>query len=107
MLINKELLMVKLIRHIFAVLFLVAVGYQSRAQSQLVQGGRTAPNTKLKKGTGAKLEAARNNYISRQLDLSDEEGRKFWPHIPLVSAGVNCCAYLKAFKQLQSHIKRY
>jgi hypothetical protein len=71
--------MLKLIRHIFAVLFLVAVGYQSHAQSQLVQGGRTVPNTKMKKGTGAKLEAARNNYISRQLDLSDEEGQKFWP----------------------------
>jgi hypothetical protein len=71
--------MVKLIRHIFIVLFFVTVGYQSRAQAQLVPGGRVAPNTKLKKGTGAKLEAARNNYISRQLDLSDEEGRKFWP----------------------------
>ncbi|WP_439698973.1 hypothetical protein ACFGVS_13160 [Mucilaginibacter sp. AW1-7] len=71
--------MVKLIRHIFIVLFFIAVGYQSRAQAQLVPGGRITPNTKLKKGTGAKLEAARNNYISRQLDLSDEEGRKFWP----------------------------
>jgi len=71
--------MVKLIRHIFTVLFFVAVGYQSRAQEQLVPAGRVAPNTKLKKGTGAKLEAARNNYISRQLDLSDAEGRKFWP----------------------------
>jgi hypothetical protein len=71
--------MVKLIRHIFTVLFFVAVGYQSHAQEQLVPAGRVAPNTKLKKGTGAKLEAARNNYISRQLDLSDAEGRKFWP----------------------------
>ncbi|QEC78126.1 hypothetical protein [Mucilaginibacter ginsenosidivorax] len=71
--------MVKLIRHIFTVLFFVAMGYQLHAQEQLVPAGRVAPNTKLKKGTGAKLEAARNNYISRQLDLSDAEGRKFWP----------------------------
>lgn len=71
--------MVKLIRHIFTALFFVVVGYQSQAQAQLVPGGRVAPGAKLKKGTGAKLEAARNNYISRQLDLSDDEGRKFWP----------------------------
>jgi multidrug efflux pump subunit AcrB len=74
--------MVKLIRHIFTVLFFVAAGYPSFAQvpSQLVPGNRTnTVNTKIKKGMGAKLEAARNNYISRQLDLTDQEGVKFWP----------------------------
>ncbi|WP_184542601.1 hypothetical protein [Mucilaginibacter sp. FT3.2] len=74
--------MVNLVRHIFTVLFFVAAGYNAFAQAptQLVPSQRTAPaNARLKKGTGAKLEAARNNYISRQLDLSDEQGTKFWP----------------------------
>ncbi len=71
--------MVKLIRHTFLVLLVTIGAYTSVAQAQqLVQGQqpRKAPN---KKAMGAKLEAARNNYISRQLDLSDAEGQKFWP----------------------------
>jgi hypothetical protein len=75
--------MSKLIRHIFIILFIVAVSYESFAQvsNQLVPGQRTAPsaNTQKKGAMGKRLEAARNRFISKQLDLTDQESTKFWP----------------------------
>ncbi|MDN3581183.1 hypothetical protein [Mucilaginibacter flavus] len=71
-----------LIRHIFVVLFIVATAHHCFGQANsLVPAGRTAPGAnRVKKGAiGKKLEAARNNFISKQLDLSDEESTKFWP----------------------------
>jgi len=72
----------KLIRHIFLVFFIVATAHHCFGQANsLVPNGRTAPGVnRAKKGAiGKKLEAARNNFISKQLDLTDEESTKFWP----------------------------
>jgi hypothetical protein len=71
--------MSKLIRHIFILLFIIAAGFESYGQANsLVPTKPTATRTK-KSGMGAKLEAARNNFISKQLDLTDHESIKFWP----------------------------
>jgi hypothetical protein len=71
--------MSKLIRHIFILLFIVAAGFESYGQANsLVPAKPNAARTK-KSGMGAKLEAARNNFISKQLDLTDHESIKFWP----------------------------
>jgi hypothetical protein len=73
--------MSKLIRHILIILFIVAAGYESFAQvsNQLVPGQRATPNANRKGAMGKKLEAARNRFISKQLDLTDQESTKFWP----------------------------
>jgi hypothetical protein len=71
--------MSKLIRHIFILLFMIAAGFESYGQANsLVPAKPNVTRTK-KSGMGAKLEAARNNFISKQLDLSDHESTKFWP----------------------------
>ncbi|WP_295720921.1 hypothetical protein [Mucilaginibacter sp.] len=71
--------MSKLIRHIFILLFIIAAGFESYGQANsLVPAKPNVTRTK-KSGMGAKLEAARNNFISKQLDLSDHESTKFWP----------------------------
>ncbi|WP_183566187.1 hypothetical protein [Mucilaginibacter sp. SP1R1] len=75
--------MSKLIRHIFFILFIVAAGYESFAQvpNQLVPGQRNMSNGNRNKkaNMGKRLEAARNRFISHQLNLTDEESAKFWP----------------------------
>lgn len=74
--------MSKLIRHIFVVLFIVAAGYESFAQvsNSLVERQKITPApTRDKKGTGKRLEAARDRFISKSLDLTDNESNKFWP----------------------------
>lgn len=80
-----------LIRHICIVLFVMAIGYEGQAQVNRFVPAQTPARPELnpvrpngngtnKKGPmGKKLEAARNRYISRQLDLTDQEGTKFWP----------------------------
>jgi hypothetical protein len=81
--------MSKLIRHICIVLFVMAIGYEAVGQVNRFVPAQTParpelnpvrPNGNNKKGAmGKRLEAARNKYISRQLDLTDEEATKFWP----------------------------
>lgn len=74
--------MSKLIRFVFILFFVVAAGYESFAQVSNLQPAHrdNSPASKGKKGAmGKKLEAARNNYISKQLDLSNAESTKFWP----------------------------
>ncbi|PWK77766.1 hypothetical protein LX99_02651 [Mucilaginibacter oryzae] len=74
-----------LIRHICIVLFVVAIGYEGQAQVNRFVPAQTPSRPQLnparpkKGGMGKKLEAARNRYISRQLDLTDDEATKFWP----------------------------
>lgn len=69
----------KLIRHIFLILFIIAAGLESYAQVNNLAPARQNAARPKKNGMGAKLEAARNNFISKQLDLSDRESTKFWP----------------------------
>ncbi|MBB6110723.1 hypothetical protein [Mucilaginibacter lappiensis] len=71
-----------LIRHIFILFFIIAAGYQSFAQANnsLVQKQKITPAPlRDKKGTGKRLEAARDRFITKQLNLTDEESTKFWP----------------------------
>ncbi|WP_162996538.1 hypothetical protein [Mucilaginibacter celer] len=76
------------IRHICIVLFVMAIGYEGQAQVNRFVPAQTPtrpelnpvrPNGNRKGAMGKKLEAARNRYISRQLDLTDDEANKFWP----------------------------
>ncbi|WPU95883.1 hypothetical protein SNE25_10175 [Mucilaginibacter sabulilitoris] len=72
----------KLIRHIFILFFIIAAGYESFAQASnsLVQRQRITPApSRDKKNMGKRLEAARDRFISKQLNLTDEESTKFWP----------------------------
>jgi hypothetical protein len=74
--------MVKLIRHIFLILFILTSGYKSYAQlnNSLVQRQKITPAPlRDKKGVGKRLEAARDRFIGKQLDLTDNESAKFWP----------------------------
>ncbi|SDD64321.1 hypothetical protein SAMN05216464_102156 [Mucilaginibacter pineti] len=74
--------MSNLIRFVFVLFFTVAAGYESFAQvrNNLQPSQRVSPENKGKKGAmGKKLEAARQNFINRQLSLTDNESTKFWP----------------------------
>ncbi|MDR6940593.1 hypothetical protein [Mucilaginibacter pocheonensis] len=74
--------MSKLVRHIFIILFILTAGYESFAQASnsLVQRQKITPApTRDKKGVGKRLEAARDRFISKQLNLTDQESTKFWP----------------------------
>ncbi|AYL97062.1 hypothetical protein HYN43_017880 [Mucilaginibacter celer] len=66
----------------------MAIGYEGQAQVNRFVPAQTPtrpelnpvrPNGNRKGAMGKKLEAARNRYISRQLDLTDDEANKFWP----------------------------
>jgi hypothetical protein len=73
----------KLLRYLFFVLITIGSGNdEAFAQVDNMRSNfrRTpAPNTNLKGKRNPKLDAARNRFIAQQLDLTDEEARKFWP----------------------------
>lgn len=74
--------MSKLIRHIFILLFIITAGYESFAQSgsNLVQKQKITPApSRDKKGVRERVEAARDRFISKSLNLTDDESTKFWP----------------------------
>jgi hypothetical protein len=74
--------MSKLIRHIFILLFIVAAGFESFAQvsNSLVQRQKITPAPpRDKKNMGKRIEAARDRFITQQLNLTDDESTKFWP----------------------------
>ncbi|WP_419701231.1 hypothetical protein [Mucilaginibacter sp. NFX135] len=71
-----------LIRHILILFFVIAAGYQSFAQvnNNLVQKQKITPAPlRDKKNTRQKLDAAHDRFITKQLNLTDEEAAKFWP----------------------------
>jgi hypothetical protein len=71
-----------LIRHILILFFVIAAGYQSFAQvnNNLVQKQKITPAPlRDKKNTRQKLDAAHDRFITKQLNLTDEEATKFWP----------------------------
>ncbi|MEZ2337742.1 hypothetical protein AB6735_18995 [Mucilaginibacter sp. RCC_168] len=71
-----------LIRHILILFFVIAAGYQSFAQvnNSLVQKQKITPAPlRDKKNTRQKLDAAHDRFITKQLNLTDEEAAKFWP----------------------------
>ncbi|OOQ58200.1 hypothetical protein [Mucilaginibacter pedocola] len=77
--------MSKLFRYIFIVLFIAATaGYEVSAQiptNSLVPTNGVKRNLQPggNKGLGKKIEAARDKFLSQQLDLTDDEADKFWP----------------------------
>jgi hypothetical protein len=74
--------MCKLIRHIFIILFIIAAGYESFAQSgnNLVQRQKITPApSRDKKGVRERVEAARDRFISKSLNFTENESTKFWP----------------------------
>jgi hypothetical protein len=75
--------MSKLFRYIFIVLVIaVATGYEVSAQVNNFNPGNGVKRNLQpggNKGVGKKIEAARDKFLSQQLDLSDDEADKFWP----------------------------
>jgi hypothetical protein len=76
----------KLLRYLSFVLIIVCSGNdESFAQVENMRSNfrpTPAPNTNftnLKAKRNPKLDAARNRFIDKQLALTDEESRKFWP----------------------------
>lgn len=76
--------MTKLFKYIF-ITVLAVVGVDAVAQvNNLRNNFRTqgTPNMQLNRprtAKGQKILAARNNFISQQLNLTDDESHKFWP----------------------------
>ncbi|RWY47940.1 hypothetical protein [Mucilaginibacter gilvus] len=77
--------MIKLFRYIVIVIVIaVAAGYEVSAQIptnnlQPTNGVKRNLQPGNNKGVGQKIEAARNKFLSQQLDLTDDEADKFWP----------------------------
>jgi hypothetical protein len=77
--------MSNLFRYIFFVLIIAAAtGYEVSAQGTDVRSFRPGNTQKgaavvKTKGVGKKLAAARDKFLSNQLDLSDDEAVRFWP----------------------------
>ncbi len=77
--------MIKLFRYIVIVIVIaVAAGYEVSAQIptnnlQPTNGVKRNLQPRNNKGVGKKIEAARDKFLSQQLDLTDDEADKFWP----------------------------
>jgi hypothetical protein len=76
----------KLLRYIFFLLIVAAAtGYEVSAQGTDVRSFRPANSGVARSKVsgqgkiGKKLEVARDNFLSQQLDLSESEAVKFWP----------------------------
>ncbi|MBL4675816.1 MAG: hypothetical protein JKY70_06380 [Mucilaginibacter sp.] len=76
--------MSKLFKYIFITILAVA-GIDAVAQVNNLRAGfrsQAAPNTQMNRprtAKGKKILEARNNFIGQQLNLSDDESKKFWP----------------------------
>ncbi|MEO7214847.1 hypothetical protein [Mucilaginibacter sp.] len=77
--------MIKLFRYIVIVIVIaVAAGYEVSAQIptnnlQQANGVKRNLQPRSNKGVGKKIEAARDKFLSQQLELTDDEADKFWP----------------------------
>ncbi|AMR34310.1 hypothetical protein A0256_24075 [Mucilaginibacter sp. PAMC 26640] len=78
--------MIKLLRYTYILLIIAAAtGYEVSAQGTDLRSnfrpGNTGTNRTVKPASrvGKKLEVARDNFLSQQLDLTDDEATKFWP----------------------------
>lgn len=76
----------KVFKHIVLFIFMLAInGDDTFAQVNELRSGfrhTTVPSAQLNRprtAKGQKILAARNNFISRQLNLTDDESRRFWP----------------------------
>ncbi|RFZ95251.1 hypothetical protein D0C36_06910 [Mucilaginibacter conchicola] len=76
--------MTKLFKYIFITVLAVA-GVDAFAQVSNLRAGfrsQAAPNARFnapRTAKGKKILEARNNFISQQLNLTDDEAHKFWP----------------------------
>jgi hypothetical protein len=72
--------MYKSAKHIFALLFLLSVGYTSFGQLRPVY--RRPPNLQervIRQNQAARIEAVKERYINRRLNLTAGESERFWP----------------------------
>jgi hypothetical protein len=65
---------IKLIKQLF-VIALILTGFGASAQRNSFRDSRGPGNS----GQGRKVEAVRESYVGRQLNLTPEEAEKFWP----------------------------
>lgn len=71
--------MSKLFRYIFFLTIIaIAIGYEVSAQVSNYRQGPVRRNLQPNKA-GKKLEEARDRFLSQQLNLTEDEGVKFWP----------------------------
>ena len=80
--IKKILIVNKLHKPIFSILFIVAFSYTSFGQLHYrtpapVQHG--VPTNQLRSNPGRKIERVKESYISKQLNLTSEQSKVFWP----------------------------
>jgi len=73
--------MTKLLKPVFGILFILAFSYSSFAQRRVqIPVRRGFPiNRARQTGPGKKLEVVKENFIGRQLKLTPEQSRAFWP----------------------------
>jgi hypothetical protein len=75
--------MYKVAKHIFTLLFLLGVGYNSFGQGRLAPVFRRPPNLQQRvirqQNSVSRVEAVRESYISQRLNLTSDESQKFWP----------------------------
>lgn len=74
----------KLLKYFFSALVIIGIGNDDAyAQAENLRsnfrGGNTVPNANLRVKRNPKLYAARNRFLSQQLNLSDADANKFWP----------------------------
>jgi len=73
--------MTKLLKPVFGILFILAFSYSGFAQRRVqIPVRRGFPiNRARQTGPGKKLEVVKENFIGRQLKLTPEQSRAFWP----------------------------
>jgi len=71
----------KLIKPVFGILFMLVFGYSSYAQRRLPGPVRRGyPINRINRaGPGKKIEIVKEEFIGRQLKLTPEQSKAFWP----------------------------
>ncbi|RYY35476.1 MAG: hypothetical protein EOP46_09915 [Sphingobacteriaceae bacterium] len=71
--------MIKLARFIFHIVFVLGVSYQAFAQIPAGAQGFRNPNGNKQTSPYARLASVKKEYLGKQLNLTAEESKKFWP----------------------------
>lgn len=74
-------MMTNLAKIIFLLLFTLGISYGAWAQVPAAQSFRNNGNSKsiLNQGGSSKLASVKKDYLDKQLNLTSEESKKFWP----------------------------
>ena len=74
--------MIKLLKLVLCILFIMAISYKSYGQFRVrvpVRVQRGAPINRLRPNQGRRMELVKESFIGKKLNLTTDEAKAFWP----------------------------